>query len=327
MSIPACDRKLPGLLRALDDDAISVLLSAALRGEGSAADFMRARGALVKYVPGKRAVVVYDLSAPGTAWHGSKIFGKLYRKERGLAIFNTLQALWQTTLVQRSFFLMPEPLAYVAELGMVLQRASRGRALTAVRHPDELFTAMQRAAKNLAALHDLPCPAGEVKTLQDHLVKYCHPGPEILMEALPMLAPMVRDLMDGIWADLDLQTVEPCPVHGDLNLAQVFIAHDRAIFIDFDGFCRSHAALDVGNFLITLAEHFGEDSGELRHGFLEAYLSAQAAHKLHGLRAYQAFAYLRRAMICFRLQDRAAREQRVRKMLLEGLACLRANDQ
>jgi Ser/Thr protein kinase RdoA (MazF antagonist) len=217
-------------------------------------------------------------------------------------------------------------LAYVAELGMVLQRAAPGRALTGVRHPDELYAAMQLAAKNLAALHDLPCAAGDVKTLQDHLVKYCHPGPEILMEALPMLAPMVRDLIDGIYAELNGLALALCPVHGDLNLAQVFIARDRALFIDFDGFCRSHAALDVGNFLITLAEHFSEGSGELRHGFLEAYLAAHAEHKLHGLRAYQAFAYLRRAMISFRMQDPAVRDQRVRKMLREGLACLLAND-
>ena len=42
------------------------------------------------------------------------------------------------------------------------------------------------------------------------------------------------------------------PVHGDLALMQVFVHADRAFFIDFDGFCRSHPALDLANLTIAL---------------------------------------------------------------------------
>ncbi len=326
MSAPAFDRKLPGLSRALDNSAMSALLSTALRRESRPVLLSQVRSELLKYVPGKRSVVAYHLSSPLAEWNGRRIFGKLYRKERGQALFQTLRALWQTAERQRSEFAMPEPLAYVAELGMVLQDAAPGRALANLSHPDELFAAMQRAAKNLAALHGLPATVGAPKVFQDHLHKYCHPGPETLAEAHPELKPLVHDLIAMMHADESLRTAESCPVHGDLNLAQIFITAQGAVFIDFDGFCRSHAALDVGNFLVNLNAHFGEHSGELRHGFLEAYLAATPTHALSGLSTYQAFAYLRRAMIAFRLQNAAERLALVRKLLEAGLALMHAKE-
>lgn len=288
--------------------------------------FEQARCELLKYVPGKRGVIAYHLASPCAEWDGGKIFGKIYRKERGLAVFNALQTLWRSAQQWQSGFAMPEPLAYAENLGMVLQRAARGRALAEFSHPDDLFVALQRTAKNLAALHGLPIRLGEEKTFQDHLRKYCHPGPDVLAEAHPALAPLVRELVDTMITDASLRRAELCPVHGDLNLTQIFITEEQAIFIDFDGFCRAHAALDVGNFLVTLAERFGERSGELRHGFLEAYLSATPTHMLHGLRVYQAFAYLRRAMIAFRLQDEAQRLARAQRLLEAGLTLMNAKE-
>jgi len=302
------------------------LLSSVLSRERKPVVPAQVRCELLKYVPGKRGVVAYHLASPCAEWNGGKIFGKIYRKDRGAAVFHALQTLWHSTQQQQSGFAMPEPLAYVAELGMVLQRAATGRALAEFSHPDDLFMALQRTAKNLAALHALPILTGEEKTFQDHLRKYCHPGPEALAEAHPELAPLVHALVDMMLAEQSLLRAELCPVHGDLNLAQIFITEERALFIDFDGFCRAHAALDVGNFLVTLAERFGERSGELRHGFLEAYLSATPTHRLQGLRTYQALAYLRRAMIAFRLQEEAQRRARVRPLLEAGLALMNAKE-
>ncbi len=316
------DRKLPGLGRALDHESMLPVLAAALGCAGEPVLLSRVRAELLKYVPGKRGVIAYHLSFSDPACDECTVFGKLYRKDRGRMIFETLQALWQTAQTERSSFALPQPLAYVAELGLVLQTAAPGRALTTLSQPDELFAAIQHTAKSLAALHRLPVGMGQMKTFADHLEKYCHPGPEALAEAHPELAPAVLDLIAMMNADAGLRAAELCPLHGDLNLAQIFITENQAVFIDFDGFCRSHAALDVGNFLVTLAEHFGEKSGELRHAFLEAYLSANANRTLPALRTYQAFAYLRRAVISLRLQDEAARRARAHRLLQAALALM-----
>ncbi len=302
------------------------LLSAALGREGKPVLPSHIRAELLKYVPGKRGVIAYHLSFSGRERNALTVFGKLYRKDRGRIIFETLQALWQAAQAQRSGFALPQPLAYLAELGMVLQTAAPGRALASLSQPDELFLAVQLTAKSLAALHGLQIGAGEVKTFQDHLQKYCHPGPDAIIEAHPELAPVVLDLIALMSADDGLRAAAPCPLHGDLNLAQIFITAEQAVFIDFDGYCRSHAALDVGNFLVTLAERYGEKSSELRHGFLEAYLAATPTHELPGLRTYQAFAYLRRAVISLRLQDETERRTRALKLLQAALTLMRAQE-
>ncbi len=327
MNSPLADRKLPGMQRALDAVHMQPVLSEVLERVGGPVSLSHIRAELLKYVPGKRGVIAYHLAFADHSASARVVYGKLYRKARGQEVFSTLQTLWQISQAQPSAFSLPQPLAYLPELGMVLQTAASGRALTSFSQPDELFSAVQAAAKSLAALHRLPVRLGAVKTFQEHVEKYCHPGPEALAREHPELAPLVFELIAMMRADESLQTAEPCLVHGDLNLAQIFITAERALFIDFDGFCSSHAALDVGNFLVTLAERFGEKSGELRHGFLEAYLAAAATTKLPALRTYQAFAYLRRAVISMRLPDENERQVRARRLLQNASALMHAQDE
>lgn len=304
------------------------VLAVALSREGEPVPLLQVRAELLKYVPGKRGVVVYEVAFAEVKREPQKVFGKIYRKDRGQSMFNTLRALWQASLpAQAGCFALPEPLAYVAELGMVLQSAAAGQALASLSCAEDLFVAMQHTARGLAALHRLPVQTGEAKTFEDHVRKYCHPGLEILAETHPEIAPLLLELLAMMRAEINLRAIALCPVHGDLNLAQIFITPERAVFIDFDGFCRSHAGLDVGNFLVTLAERFGEKSRELRHAFLEAYLAAQSKPELPALRVYQAFAYVRRAVISLRAPNEAERNARALQLLRAALALLQTQAQ
>jgi hypothetical protein len=301
------DHKLPGLARATDDEAMRVALSAALphspRSDRRA--FTRIRHQVLKYTPGKRCVIEYRLEPDGGHAGPRRVIGKLYRQNRGEKVFANLQNLWLASSRDdhaAGFFGMPEPLAYLPDIGMVLQSVVAGQLLANFSEQDDLATAIRYVAHNLAALHGLPVTAGETRTMEGHIRKYCHPGPHVLMEARPDLAPLVERLLDGLAKDESLRHAPLCPVHGDLGLAQIFIAAPRAFFIDFDGFCLSHAALDICNFLAALKVHFGARSEERTRIFLETYLASQPPERLAGLKIYQAFTYLRRAMICFRWQ-------------------------
>ena len=326
------DRKLPGLQPALDDAEMRKRLRLSLWNRFGIDDTLpvTARHQVLKYTPGKRCVVEYQMHFNGSALSPRRLIGKLYRKDRGRVIFNNLAALWQASMESAKSekrFWMPEPLAYVAELGMVLQEAAPGRRLTDFSGDSELSPAIRAVATNLAALHSLPMPMRVVgKGLADHLEKYCHPGPPAMMGACPELAPLTQRLLEAIFADTDLPNARLCPVHGDLGLAQIFVAGARAYFIDFDGFCFSHPALDVGNFLVTLRVHFPQRSEELISAFLERYYFENANSRLIGLRAYQAFAYLRRAMICFRARTAPTWTQQARQLLEHGLDVLDAID-
>jgi Ser/Thr protein kinase RdoA (MazF antagonist) len=254
------------------------------------------------------------------------VFGKLYRKNRGEKKFANLQSLWRATSHhhhQTLSFGMPEPLAYLPELGMVLQCAVSGKQFAELSSGADLIEAMQHVARNLAALHGLDLVAEARTAMDDHVRKYCHPAPLALMTACPELAALVKKILIRFVHDNCLQQAPVCPVHGDLGLAQIFIANDQAFFIDFDGFGLSHAALDVANFLVALKIHFGSQSNTLARLFLEIYLENQSPEKLAGLGLYQAFACLRRALIAFRLQSDPEWRQQAQQLLETGLAALR----
>jgi Ser/Thr protein kinase RdoA (MazF antagonist) len=250
----------------------------------------------------------------------------MYRKNRGEKIFENLLKLWRAAHSPDNaagLFDMPEPLAYVPELGMVLQNFVSGRRLSGLSASADLSAAVRRVARNLAALHGLPVAAGERKTMADHIEKYCHPQPQALMAACPELAEDVQEILEGLTRDQSLSQAPVSPVHGDLGPAQIFIAEDRAFFVDFDGFCFSHAALDLSNFLVALKFHFALQSEALTKAFLETYVENQSPERLAGLRLYHALAYLRRAMICFRWKNGPEWRQQVRQLLETGNAVLK----
>jgi hypothetical protein len=313
------DRKLPGLARAQNDEEMRRLLASSLPGccDGGGNLLSQLRHQILKHAPGKRCVIEYRLCAEGESLP-RRIIGKMYRKDRGRVIFENMRHLWQAAAASGISFGMAEPLAYLPEIGMVLQSVVPGRRLADFSRRDDLFEAVRSVAENLAALHGLAVSVGEKRTLDDHLRKYCHPGPEVLIAACPELAPLVQSILAGLAKDETLPDAPICPVHGDLNLAQIFIAGECAWFIDFDGFCLSHAALDIGNFLVTLQVHFDSRYEALAKAFFESYLKSRSPRMLTGLRAYQAFACLRRAVICTRAPAAPNWREQVRQLLETG---------
>jgi len=316
------DRKLPGLGRAVNDEDMRTLLSRALaKGQqGTKEALPQVRHRVLKHRPGKRCVIEYRIESSGDP-EVQRVIGKLYRKSRGARIFKNMEALWsaaRTCLHGAPVFTMSEPLAYLPELDMVLQNPVPGRQLSSFTESDDLSGAIRAVAENLSALHGLSVAAGEKKTIGDHVEKFCHPGPEALMEACPDVAPLVNDIVSGLARDDSLAGAPVCPVHGDLGLTQIFVAGDRAFFIDFDGFCLSHPALDVANFLIAVEVHHRAQSDNLAGIFFDAYFDTQEQQALTGLGTYQALIHLRRAMICLRSKPSAAWRQQVRDLLETG---------
>ncbi|MCI0694728.1 phosphotransferase [candidate division KSB1 bacterium] len=329
------DHKLPELARALNNEEMRSLFSLHLarytgRPEGpfSGREIRQLRHLVLKHTPGKRCVIQYWLELDGSSRQERRVIGKMYRFNRGEKIFANLRALWNAVHSpnhRETVFGMPQPLAYLSELGMIIQDVVPGRQLSRFTTEHYLPQAVRRVARNLATLHGLAVSVSEKKDLTDHIKKYCHPGPEVLGEVCPELRPLVESILNGLAAaDKTLQTAPVCPVHGDLGLSQIFVGDDRAFFIDFDGFCLSHAALDLSNFLVALKVHFELQSGALAEAFLQTYLESQSPEKLAGLRIYHALTYLRRAMICFRWKTAPEWRQQVRQLLERSNAALQA---
>ncbi len=297
------DPKLPTLPRALDAAALPALFR---RIPGlhlsvvASADSVRAR--LLKHKPGKHGVIHYTLSRNGGDG-GETIhwIGKLYRDQRGAERFEKLQMLWAAAQQQPAAMRpgMPEPVAYLPELGMILMSCVPGRDLYALIGQNDVSGAIRQTAANLGKLHALKIPALTSPQLADHLVKLCRPGPQALAEAYPEFTGVIQDILTGL-AKIDREDGPRCPVHGDLNFGQVLIDGSQVHFIDFDGICNAHPALDVGNFLAAVRVYFPARYPELETQFIETYLQYQPNAMLGGLPSYRALAFFRRAMICHR---------------------------
>ncbi|HEX9654713.1 MAG TPA: phosphotransferase [bacterium] len=319
------DSKLPRLKQAVDDELMQRVLTSALGNGVNGADY-RVRHEILKHKPGKHCVLLYLLESRDTP-SARRVVGKMYRMDRGKKIFQNMLSLWSANHNRDrcgAVLGMAEPLAYVPELGMVIQRAVFGRLFARLSAWNELADAVRCVARNLAVLHSLPGSTLERRTtMEAHIKKFCRPGPRSLAAECLEMAPLVEELVGGLQANKSLLSAPLCPVHGDLGLSQIYINDNQAAFVDFDGCCLSHPALDLSNFLIALKVHYGPPSDDLRRLFLAAYLENHSPAMLVGLPAYHALIYLRRAMICFRTKSAPRWRQQVRQFLEIGIGLLK----
>lgn len=315
------DPRLPALARAIHPQAMAGLLHTALKEAGWP------RGAIqlqvLKYKPGKHCVIRYQTQAGSGSHRLPAVIGKLYRGERGLQRFRTMKALWAAAEDAGGDAPgLARPLAFLPVLGMVLQSEVPGIQLGALPETADLPAAVARTGRHLGMLHSLKVAGGAPKRMADHLAKLCHPGTDALAEAFPALRGQVRRILAGLQEAERGQPELRCPVHGDLNLQQIFIDGERVYFIDLDGFARAHPALDGGNLLSALEKYYPESYPELEAAFFRGYRETGRPEMAAGIIPYRALAALRRAMICFRKSPPGEVEAQIREYLDQSEALL-----
>ncbi|HXS82383.1 MAG TPA: phosphotransferase [Methylomirabilota bacterium] len=309
------DSKLSALDRAIDDDAMRERFAASL--DSGRPPVTGVRHAVLKHTPGKRCVIEYWITAPGVA--DERLIGKVYRDQRGVRVFDTLRRLHAATRGNGhdgQTFHMAEPLAYYDDLGMVVQTAVPGVELGVLPASGDWAGAMRAVADNLAALHELPV-AAEPRTLAELTHKLCRPRPGELVTARPELADAVKNIVQAV-ALADAGGPGMNLVHADFGLGQVLYADGRAAFVDLDGVCRSHAALDVANFLVSLRLKLGPLSPGPERIFRDRYLERRPQESLAMLSAFEALAYLRRGAAVFRKASDRDDVERAGRLLAIG---------
>lgn len=304
---PLADHKLPALYIALND----LLMEQVLNTDESFLRKLQMAGPvsvqhqLLKYAPGKRCVVTYYLYDIQTN-QSIQLIGKLYRENRGQHIFQRMSHLWEARRRNRGDALMAQPFHYLSSLGIILQQQVTGTPLANMLGTERLFDAVASAGQNLAILHETYLPGLLVREkMAEHLVKYCRPTPMQMVEKTPFLHAKIDAILSRLLDDKRLADLPLTTVHNDLNLAHVYWEQGKTVFIDFDGLCLSHAALDIANFRVALKVYLGQKGDMLADCFLNAYLESRGASHVAGLAQYEALAYLRRATICYRKQVQA----------------------
>jgi hypothetical protein len=262
----ASDPSLPGLALLSDPDEARNLLERVLREADVGLDTIRLSAVVPQVMDhklGVRCTVLCHLEyhrdatpdQPGPAL----VVAKVQVEDEAVRIHDVMQALWESPLSRSEHVRIARPLAFVRELGMVIQSAVPEetnlkevlRATLITGSADDLATleaALRRTARGLADLHRSGASHGDVVTWPEELATLRRKQAK-----LAGVMPRVAELGGAIFDRLDVAAADApadpdVPVHHSFRPAQVLLAGGGISFIDFDKSCQSEPASDLAMF-------------------------------------------------------------------------------
>jgi aminoglycoside phosphotransferase (APT) family kinase protein len=186
---------------------------------------------------------------------GPRVFAKPFEDvERGSAAYGIQRAFWEHGFGADAGYRVAEPLAFLAEHGVLLIGTAPGRCLRDLRAVDPAAwkAGVRRAAHWLSALHRSTMRVGP---LDDTTQRVLHLAQRVAQTVArrPELEPTLVRLLDElgsralpVGSSLEVQT------HGRYHAEHVFLTPDQVTVIDTDRAARGDPAKDVGEFLHRL---------------------------------------------------------------------------
>ncbi len=206
---------------------------------------------IVRHKPGRRCILRYDLKV-GVGGHGrpERLYAKTFASERGPRVYAAIKAI-ETACACGEDVRLPEPVGYLPQLKLLLQREVPGLPVTR-----EILDGNQQLASKVAdalyALHssglDLPRQHDfdrELQPLEDRVERLCVAVPALAGVARRCLALLQRGAEQAWpwrWR----------PIHRDFYHDQILVGEHGLSLLDFDDAAMSEPAVDVANFLAHL---------------------------------------------------------------------------
>jgi Phosphotransferase enzyme family len=255
--------------------AVAQLFPADVRLPGLAGAMARGPAELVRYKPGRRAVLRYG---------GERVvYGKLRADTAGV-----LHAELGRRLIELGVS-TPAPLGYLPDLRMTLHEEQRGSRLAELRGPD-LVAWMEPVAAALARLHD-----ASVADLPAHSMQLEIEDLRAAADTAAALLPHRRAEIDALLGRLAarLPAVRPAAttIHGSFHDDQVLVGDHGVALLDLDSAGVGDPLLDVGHFASYLSAA-GEEAA--RERFLHTWGAPPA------VMLFEAAALLRWSSLPFR---------------------------
>jgi aminoglycoside phosphotransferase (APT) family kinase protein len=283
---------------------------------------------VLRHHVGKRCVVEIALqTTEGPLW----LVGKVYSRNHS-HVFQLMKAISKAGFGPKDKFSIPQPVAYVLNLELLLQQKVEGRPSTESFLSEEESmprATAERCALWLAKLHTAGPRVGTSFGLDRHLSQIQQWFSRVLLSESSLAGKAVA-LFDGL-ARLaaSLRDNEMVPVHGDYTHHQVMLDGGRTLTTDWDNYAVGDPARDVAHFLVGL-QRFGLRSGGSLKAmdipgeiFLQTYVAARGCHVLRSLPFQKAAACLEHAKHDVHKRAYGWRE-RAEEMLNEGLRILTA---
>jgi hypothetical protein len=275
--LPALEPLMAGPLPGLTDPLLATFGSGEWHLTGWAAESIRYRVDLRSTV--RLSVRACETGSGETAEQRffAKVYGTSERAERAWGVQRAVAA----ALAADAPLAIAPLVAYLPDARVLVQGEVQGISLYDVLQnaaaDEEAVAAVQRAARAVAALHQLPIAA------PPHRLALGRTDPERLRRsaerlrtARPELASLVTEVEDGILGGLAaIGELSSIPIHGDLKPVHVVFDDERVILLDLDKFAVGEPMLDVTNMLIHLGWGWPDGPGllALAQAFVEEYFT------------------------------------------------------
>lgn len=179
-----------------------------------------------------------------------EIIGKGYYRYDGAETYGYMSRLWAEGFGKDRYLTIPEPIAYLPEMKLLLQGQAPGEALYEyIDRPADATEPVRLAARWLAKLHGtrLPgVPALPTGYEETKLTLYR----DVLARIRPRFGARIESITERVLVSLrGLDPRRAVPTHGDFQPKNVYVAGDRATVIDFDRFASANPARDLGHFV------------------------------------------------------------------------------
>jgi hypothetical protein len=271
------DVRFPQLVRLADPSYAASLIPGAHRPPSVAT---------MRYRPGQRHVLRYDLSDEGAA------FAKLYVDDAGRRAGLVGEAV-ADAVARLPALGATRPLAYLSPDRTLLTPAVAGAPLSRRTAGGGAARRLRRAGELLAALHRAPPEerwALVARDLDDEVAATSR-ACEHIAALLPSVAAAAAEVLQRareVYARVP--GGETTLVHGDFKLDHLWASRDRLTIIDFDSARVADPALDVGKLLADLSLWLAGDANALqvaRAAFIDGYGAPQRSDVVRRARAWE----------------------------------------
>ena len=251
---------------------------------------------VLRHHPGKRCVVeVTSRTTEGPR----ALIGKVYAKDRS-DVYRLMEELRRAGFGPNDQYTIPQPVAYLPTLHLLLQEKVEGRAATGPflsSNAAERTAAAVLCARWLIKFHATAPPIGPRFPLSDHLLTLEQWFRRVAALGEPF-AGKAGELFKGLEAAASvLPRGELRTIHGDYAHHQVVLARGRAVGVDWDDYGRADPCHEVARFTVGLQRLAQRRCGSMRalDGPAEVFVETYVAAGLSDVRARLAF---QRAAIC-----------------------------
>ena len=278
---PLIDPEIETLSRVFDVAALASALRGSRLGSWDPGAIEEIQLRALRHHEGQRCTVEIAIRT-GADWH--HVIGKVYSDDR-LDVFRAMEGIEQAGFGPANEFAIPQPLAYLPALRLLVLEKAEGRVAKQVfREGDEASraAAAKRCALWLARFHSCAPRTGPMAQMTD-IVDF--KSVRRRLAKITKLDGVAGDKVARLFHRLEaaassLKDVELCAGHGSFSASHVLFSEDRTVVFDWDGFDLADPARDVARFLCHLPDSGLGQPGSLRalDGigtiFLDTYLSA-----------------------------------------------------